>query len=326
MGRKRIHADPSRPLPPGLFKHGKQHRARVLGGNWIYFGTDYTSAMAGLAAWKAGESTRDDGTVGGLLDVFTSTVCAGYVKAGRLKARTARDYQRDAVVLKKGIGHIPLKALRPMHVVKYRDVRAAQSSHVRQEIACLSSALAYAVESGLINTNVCNDVSRPRRTKRLRLVTDAEFLAVHAKAEPSVRRAMLLGLRTLALPADVLSFGPRNIVRLPDGSRVLRYERGKVRGAIVEIALVGELAQLVDEHQRSSIVRATFVYTREGTAYSVDGVGSMFRRYCGKAKIADFGLRDLRAKVRPMSIAPAARYASYSTCSDTGAWRRPRSI
>ena len=28
----------------------------------------------------------------------------------------------------------------------------------------------------------------------------------------------------------------------------------------------------------------------------MDGIGAMFRRYCKDAKVADFGLRDLRAK------------------------------
>jgi hypothetical protein len=30
--------------------------------------------------------------------------------------------------------------------------------------------------------------------------------------------------------------------------------------------------------------------------YTVDGIGAMFRRYCNKANVSDFGLRDLRAK------------------------------
>jgi integrase len=40
----------------------------------------------------------------------------------------------------------------------------------------------------------------------------------------------------------------------------------------------------------------TFVRREDGKPYTVDGIGAMFRRHCIKANVADFGLRDLRAK------------------------------
>lgn len=58
---------------------------------------------------------------------------------------------------------------------------------------------------------------------------------------------MVLALRSLALPADLLAMGPGNIIRLPDGRRPVRYERGKIARAWVEIEVVGELAQAIDE-------------------------------------------------------------------------------
>jgi integrase len=267
----------------------------------VYFGRDYASAMAGYAAWC--RSRGDVDTVGWLLDLFTTTVCSGYVKAGKLKPRTMRDYQRDAIVLKKGLGHIPLSALRPKHVVTYRDTRAQDApGHVRNELACLSAAMSYAVESGRTPSNPCLQVSRPRRRRRLRLVTDDEYLTVYARATESVKIAMTLAIRTLALPADVLAMGPRNIVKLPDGTRILRYQRAKT-GTLVEIEVIGDLARVVDEHAVSSVVRPTFVHTENGDSYTVDGIGAMFRRYCvgtrekpTKPIVDDFGLRDLRAK------------------------------
>lgn len=294
MGRRRKTQDANEPLPPGLYKVGRQFRSRLLGGPWVYFGTNYVSAMEGYAAWRREGANAD--TVGWLLDLFTSTVCAGYVKAGRLKPRTARDYQRDARILKDGIGHIPLRALKPKHVIDYRNARAQDApSHVRNEMACLSAALSYAVETSRIERNPCLDVGRPKRRRRLRLVTDQEYLDVYAKAEPSVKIAMSLALRTLALPGDILALGPRNVVRMPDGKRLLRIARSKTE-TLVEIEIVGELARIVDEHVGADVVRPTFVYTRDGSAYTVDGIGAMFRRYCKEAKVVDFGLRDLRAK------------------------------
>ncbi len=185
----------------------------------------------------------------------------------------------------------------------FRDARAQVApSHVRNEMACLSAAMSYAVTSERIERNPCLDVGRPGRRRRLRLITDAEYLAVYASAERSVQLAMILAVRTLALPTDVLAMGPRNLVRLDDGRRVLRFARNKT-GTLVEIETVGDLGRIIDEHLAADVVRPTFVFRRDGKPYTVEGIGAMFRRYCVGTKeklraqpIPDFGLRDLRAK------------------------------
>ena len=140
--------------------------------------------MRGYAAWR-----RDDiklETVGWLLDLFTTTVCNGYVKSGKLKPRTARDYSRDTKILKDTLGHIPLVSLKRKHVADFRDARLQDApSHVRNEMACLSAAMSYAVMSERIECNPCLDVGRPSRRKRLRLITDAN--TSRSTLSPSVR-------------------------------------------------------------------------------------------------------------------------------------------
>jgi integrase len=106
---------------------------------------------------------------------------------------------------------------------------------------------------------------------------------------------MVLAVRTLGLPADILAMGPRNIVRYPDGKRTLRFSRGKT-GVKVEIEIVGELAAALEPFLSNPTLHPSFIRTREGLSYSVDGIGAMFRRHCLAVKVADFGIRDLRAK------------------------------
>lgn len=155
-------------------------------------------------------------------------------------------------------GHFAIKALEPKHVAAFRDARAQDAPrHVRNEMACLSAAMAYAVESGHASSNPCREVKRPSKTRRERLITNEEYIAVYSGAGPAVRRAMSLAVRTLALPADILALGPRNILWRPNGERLLRFARGKTR-VVVETEIVGELAKIID--------------------------------------VSDFGLRDLRAK------------------------------
>jgi integrase len=301
MGRRRLHTNAREPLPPGLYKVGRQYRARLPGGAWHYFGTDYVSAVSGYAAWS--HSGKGSDNVAWLLDLFTGSICPSRVRANRLSARTARDYTHDAAILKKGLGHIPLVVLEAKHVARFRDARAeAAPSHVRNEMACLSAALSYAVESGRVRANVAKDVARPSRSKRMRLISDSEYLTVHQRCGASLRLAMTLAVRTLALPDDLLSLGPRNLMKLQDGRRILRFNRGKT-GVVVEIELVGELAKAIEEFLDKPVVYETFLHTREGERYTRDGIGAMFRRACVGTKarpadprVADFGIRDLRAK------------------------------
>jgi integrase len=304
MGRRREQSDPDEPLPRGLFKHWRQYRARDIDGKtWRYFGTDYADAVKGYKAWQRDGCAPAD-TVAWLLDFFCGVVCPASVKAGNLAARTAKDYSNDAEVLKAGLGKFKIRAVRPIHIAEFRDARAPDAPrHVRNELACLSAAFAFAVEKGYRETNPCHEVRRPRKERRERLITDAEYLTVYGRAGPMVRRAMVLALRTLALPADLLAMGPRNIIRLPDGRRLLRYERGKIASAWVEIEVVGELAQVIDEALSEKVVCTTFVHRRNGKPFTRDGLGAMFRRHCVGSPthavdplVEDFGLRDLRAK------------------------------
>jgi len=302
MGRRRTRIDPDSPLPAGLYRHGRKYRAYRERGQWTYFGEDYAEAMRLYASWKGGDASQD-GTVAGLLNHFTSVVCPAKVKSKQLSTRTARDYLRDADVIKTGIGHIPYTQLRPHHVSKFRDARTqAAPSHTRNEIAALSATFAWAVEQGKVHANPCSEIEWPSKNVRTRLVTDDEFLTVYNRAGMAVMLAMQLCIRTLALPGDMLKMGPSNIIKLDDGRRVFRFSRGKT-GVTVEIEIVGELAKLIDAHLAAKVVFPTFVHRRDGKPFTVGGIGAMFRRYAVGTKdrprtnpVRDFGLRDLRAK------------------------------
>lgn len=302
MGRHRETVDPHEPLPVGLYKHRTQFRARHPAGGYQYFGTEWADACKAYKAWK--QDGTDRGTLAWLLDLCISTVWPGRVKAGTLRERTKHDYVADAEILKAYVGHIPIKALTPKHVGDFRDGRGQIApAHVRNEMSCLSAAMSYAVRQGLATANPCLQISKPRRKRRERLISHEEYLVVYARASAPVRRAMALALRTLALPDDVLAMGPRNIVRAGDGRRLLRFERGKVKGAWVEVELIGELAGIVDEALAERVVCETFVHKRNGKRFTRDGIGAMFRRHCVGSPthkvdpvIQDFGIRDLRAK------------------------------
>lgn len=115
MGRRRIHVDPKQSLAPGLYKVGRQFRARRSSAlEWVYFGENYVEALAAFGAWLcAGGKGRD---VAELVDHFTGEVCPSRVRGNQMASRTANGYLRDCAVLKVGLGKIPLAALEAKHV------------------------------------------------------------------------------------------------------------------------------------------------------------------------------------------------------------------
>lgn len=215
MGRHRLHADPAGDLPAGLYKARRQYRALDANRKWVYFGSEYQAAVDGYLAWKG--QTEVVKTVGWLMQLCVGKLWPDRVKAKELSPRTARDYQRDSKIIIAGLGKIPLIALQPKHIVLFRDIRAAVTSHVRNEMACLAAALTIAVERGDIKSNPAREVARPKRHIRERLITDDEYLAVYEKATRSERLAMILCVRTLGLPGDVLRYGPKNLRKYADG-------------------------------------------------------------------------------------------------------------
>lgn len=282
MGRKRVL---DMELPTGLYRHGSKYRARRSGGGWQYFAGDLGAVVSAFKAWR--HSPQD--SVEWLLSWYLT------IAQQSVRPRTLRDYTTDAAVLTKGIGHIPYDRLTSAHIAEYRDARAATApKHVNKELAVLRNAYRHAAERGMVAGNPVQLVRRIAVKARTRLITDSEYLAIYALATPSVRIAMILAIRTLQRPADVLRMGPAHVQDAPQG-RVLRVVQGKT-GAIVPIIVQGDLARIVDEHKAGAVIRRTFVRTVDGEPYTVDGIGAMFRRYCAKAKVADFGLRDLRAK------------------------------
>lgn len=282
MGRARVLDND---LPTGLYRHGNKYRARRTGGGWQYFSGDLGAVIAAFNGWRKAPNDSVEYLLSWYLTVVGNTI----------RPRTVRDYTADAAVLTKGIGHIPYSKLSPAHIAAYRDARMLTApKHVNKELAVLRNAYRYAAERGMVTANPVQAVRRLREAPRTRLITDAEYLAVHALATEPVKIAMTLAIRTLQRVEDVLKMGPASVQNTPQG-KVLRVVQGKT-GAIVPILVQGDLARIVDTHLAAVVIRPTFVRTREGKRYTVDGIGAMFRRYCKKAKVADFGIRDLRAK------------------------------
>lgn len=130
------------------------------------------------------------------------------------------------------------------HLEANRETRPIRAN---REKALLSHVFTWAIRHPIwgcvIQHNPCKGVVRNKETKRIRIVDDAEYMAVFNLANHNVQRLMTLVYRTLQRPSDLLIVEPANIARrIVDGLtvEVLRIRQGKT-GATVEIILSADL-------------------------------------------------------------------------------------
>ena len=236
---------------------------------------------------------QENGSLNSLIDWYLAEV------APKKAARTYSDNKKEAVFLKAGLGHIPYRELRPHHVAEYRDVRALDAPvRANREKALLSHVFTKAIERGWVDLNPCKGVKRNTEKKRERYIEDEEYWKVYNLAERSVQRMMILIYRTAQRPEDLLKCGPANIKTVRVGNsdvKVLHIKQGKT-GAMVDVRIEGDLAELVDECLAGKIVHPYFVHTRQGNRYTASGLTSMFSRYVKTSKVMDFGIYDLKGK------------------------------
>jgi integrase len=317
MGRKRKFADTG--LEPRVYqKHGALYYVH-RDGRWERLGTDKAEANQ-----KARLYNDPDGQFGTLvywLDMFLAN-CQERVIAKSLAQRTYDDYA-SAI---KGTGKKP-GALRvffappmtpldldPDMVQDFLDTNAELGRPVpaNREKACLSSCMSWLIRKGKVpglKINPClraSGIKRNAETKRDRYVTHEEYREVWAVAHTSVRLMMELTYRTLQRPESDIIGWTTDVLLTEENQRKLYFRQGKT-GKLMKIAIAPELATLI----RSSLgdvpkLRQPIIRTRDGNAYSYDGLSAMLKRSISKVNkartakgitpIASFGFRDMKGK------------------------------
>ena len=139
--------------------------------------------------------------------------------------------------------------------------------------------------------NPCQGVKGFTESGRDRYVTDAEFQAVHAKADQTLRDAMDLALLTGQRPADVLKL-KREDVR--DGALFVAQNK---TGAKRAIEMVGELAQVIERiaGRKRERLSAYLIQDDNGRPLTSLALRGRFDK-ARKAAGVTFQFRDIRAK------------------------------
>lgn len=189
----------------------------------------------------------------------------------------------------------PLDGITPLYVRKYLDWRKASPVRANREKALLSHIWNWARSKGYTEKpNPCAGVHGNRETGRKVYVSDAEFKAIRAKADPVTQNAMDLAYLTGQRPADVRRM---SLADIKDGA--LEVRQGKT-GALVRIDVVGELAEVVArikaEAAGRKVASMMMLANKSGKVIGLNALSRRFRAAVEGAGLSGIHLRDLRAK------------------------------
>jgi integrase len=208
-------------------------------------------------------------------------------------ARTQRDNLKELDLLRQVFGAMLIDDIKPHHVRGYLDKRGEHAkARANREKALLSHVFNKAREWGYTAApNPCQGVKGYTEKGRDRYVTDAEFAAVHAKADQTVRDAMDIALLTGQRPADVLKITRADI---RDGALFVAQNKTGAKRAIV---IEGDLAQVLARIEARPRVRqsAYLIQDDNGRPLSQLALRGRFDK-ARKAAGVSFQFRDIRAK------------------------------
>ena len=207
--------------------------------------------------------------------------------------RTQRDNLIELDKLRAVFGRMLIEAIKPHHVRGYLDKRGhTAKARANREKALLSHVFNKAREWGYTDApNPCRGVKGFTEAGRDRYVTDAEFLAVHAMADPTLQDAMDIALLTGQRPADVLKIMMADI---RDGAVFVAQNK---TGAKRAIEIVGELADVLARIKARKRERqsAYLIQDDNGRPLTMLAMRGRFDKARKAAGVA-FQFRDIRAK------------------------------
>lgn len=224
---------------------------------------------------------------------------------------TLNENEREADKLLKTFGKVQPGKIRPVHIYKYLDGRAAEgaSSKANKEIALLSAVLEFGRRKGVLETNPCRGIKYNKTKPKTSYVDAAARDLVMRVARERGGSYLVLGLciraayLTVSRPDEM-----RQLMRHAIGAEGVQLAVGKRRkGAAQKFKLIEwstELRSVMDE--AVSLQRTTSMYVfgnADGQPYTVSGFNTILRRLmdqCSKTaenegiSFTRFTLSDMR--------------------------------
>lgn len=175
------------------FKHGAYWLVKK--GKWTRLGDDLALALVEYA--KTVETPK-----GGMAELIEKVYL--HHSAG-LAETTKEQYRQAAERLKEIFKNFTPQQVKSKHVAAMKVSMAATPNMCNRMISFLRVVFGYAVEWQLVDSNPCVGIKRHKEARRDRLLSDAEWSAIHEKANPRLRVIMELQYLTGQRIGDVLA-------------------------------------------------------------------------------------------------------------------------
>jgi integrase len=291
----------NRGYPKGWrFKHGAWRYRVPIGLEHLWDGKrEFKLGRTDIEAYKVWadrlELQYHARSIGDLLDRYVQQVVP--TKA----PLTQRHNLKSIARLRPVYGHMPIPALRTIHVQQYLDKNRAKPYSANRDVELLSHAYACAVRWGLTEKNpIKGRVQYHRETPRRRYITDDELQAIVKEANKVQRAYLAIKVLTGLRRNDILRLRMTDLRE--EGIHVMPSKTEGSTGARFIIEWTDKLRQAVEQAKaaRPRHIHPLLFCNRKGECYVKDGEASgwesMWQRLIARSGVQRFKDTDLRAK------------------------------
>lgn len=274
-----------RPLPPRVhYKHGRYYH--VVRNQWRPLSKEYHRALAQVAAIESPTEEWSE-LVGQVYRRYEKRH-----KEGKLAASTWNQYQGIRARIEYGFSEFTPDIIQSSDITRFLDLYEDTPNMANRMLTVIKAIFERAVRQGLAPTNPAFGIKRFEESKRDRYLTDGEFRAIRAEANPTVQLVMDMCYLTAQRISDVLAIQHSDIS--PQG---IAFRQGKT-GKRLLVEMGPELERIVKEAKAIHKVMCRFLFHPRGkqTQYSYRAIRDAYDRARAKAKVADTTIHDIRAK------------------------------
>lgn len=280
MGRPR---KSDKHLPPCVYeKHGAYYYVKA--GKWTRLAADLSAALAEYAR-------RFDNPRGGMPELVEKVLTH---ISPKLSKNTVDQYKIAAARIKETFAEFAPDQIRPKHVAALKMDMANTPNMANRVLSFLKTVFAYAVEWQLVDSNPCVGIRRHSEGKRQRYITDEEYAAIYAKANPRMQVIMDLLYLTGQRVGDVVAIKRADINE--DG---IAFDQQKT-GAKLLVRWTPELREAIARANslNGNVLAPTLFRTRSHGkgAPSYGATRDQWNEAVTAAKVKDAHIHDLRAK------------------------------
>lgn len=174
-------------------------------------------------------------------------------------------------ILKKGLGHYVLERLEPLQINEWLDQWKGKPTMRQAMLSTAKVVFSAAIGKGWIKTNPAADLTTETPiVKRSRLTLEA-FRAIHAKADPTLQRAMELAIMTGMRRVNIVSL---QWSQVKDGHLWVEHAKGGLKVRVptsLYLSAVGWTLGDVIGRCRSSTVSRHLLHHQKGRARAKAG-------------------------------------------------------